>query len=395
MPEVVQADANTLLNDLKQERKNIKSRFTRFSNFLKDPRNKENVTQIQMRLNNIQTSLSEFEKVQSKIDVLMKVAERGTETQEFEDLYFQEIATAQEMLRISQPPSITSRSNQTSQATNTSQSNIASNEALNVRLPKLDLPTFNGAYHGWLNFYDSFKVKIHENKQLRDIQKLHYLRSCLKDEAMKVIESLETSSANYSIAWDLLKERFDNSRIIIQSHIETLMELPSFNKESASNIRSLLDNVQMHMRALKALDEPVDQWSSLLIYIITSKVDRYTHREWEKSINGTKMPQLDTLLEFLRNRYQILEASHFENNNHSYQKNKKSQALSSTQQINFCNFCRGEHRIYSCEKFLKLSVEERVDAVKKAGLCINCFRKGHFTKDCTLSKCKQCSKKHN
>ena len=227
-----------------------------------------------------------------------------------------------------------------------------SNNTRNFRLPRIDLPSFNGAYHAWLNFYDSFKALIYDNQQLADVQKLHYLRSCLKNEAAKVISSLETLSANYNVAWDLLNDRYDNRCIIIQNHIKTLMKLLSSNKESASNIRNVLDNVQMHLRALAALDEPVNQWDSIIIYMFTSKLDRCTHREWEKSITGKVVPRLEVYLEFLRNRYQVHEGSTFENTSklqsysHACNNTSRKQSLAAIQSGDFPNFCKGQHKIF-------------------------------------------------
>lgn len=62
------------------------------------------------------------------------------------------------------------------------------------------------------------------------MQKLQYLKS--SDEAAKVIQALETTSQNYEVAWALLVERYDNRRIIIQSHVRALFDLPIISKES-------------------------------------------------------------------------------------------------------------------------------------------------------------------
>ena len=246
---------------LKLERKNIRSKFTRFLTYINNEGNRNNVGEIKARLNKIEGTLDEFDRVQNQIDLRLREQDPGKELAEFENIYYKGVSQAREMLEtrelLNATPTFSGQSN--SQVVDIAYVQRQNNETKNVRLPRLNLLSFNGAYHAWLNFYDSFKALIHDNQQLADGQKLHYLRSCLKDEAARVISSLETSSANYDVAWDLLKERYDNRRIIIQNHIKTLMELPSSHKESASNIRNLLDNVQMHLRALAALDELVNQ----------------------------------------------------------------------------------------------------------------------------------------
>lgn len=105
----------------------------------------------------------------------------------------------------------------------------------------------------------------------------------MTEEAAQVIQSLETSSQNYDIALVLLIERYDNRRIIIQSHIRALFELPVIQKDSSTQLRSLVDNALKHTRALHALGQPTDSWDALLFHLITSKLDRNSHKEWEYS----------------------------------------------------------------------------------------------------------------
>lgn len=126
-------------------------------------------------------------------------------------------------------------------------------------LPKLDLPTFSGAYVEWLSFRDAFIAVIYDDDTIPRIQNLRYLRSFLKDDAARVIENLETTERNYEIAWELLKDRFDNHRITIQNHMQSLFDLPRVSRESSVSMRKLLDDALRHIRALTVLDQPVDK----------------------------------------------------------------------------------------------------------------------------------------
>jgi hypothetical protein len=79
----------------------------------------------------------------------------------------------------------------------------------------VNLPQFSGSYSEWTSFHDTFNSLIHENKGLNDIRRFHYLKGVLKGEALKSIESLKISGANYAIAWDTLKKRYKNTRLIV------------------------------------------------------------------------------------------------------------------------------------------------------------------------------------
>ncbi|XP_018374068.1 PREDICTED: uncharacterized protein LOC108768208 [Trachymyrmex cornetzi] len=101
-----------------------------------------------------------------------------------------------------------------------------------IRLPKIDLPTFSGAYEDWHPFHDTFCSLIHSNDSLNVVQKFHYSKSALKGEAAKVIASLEISAVNYTDAWNRLKERFENERVAIQNPIKAIFELLALKQEN-------------------------------------------------------------------------------------------------------------------------------------------------------------------
>ncbi|XP_072764624.1 uncharacterized protein [Anoplolepis gracilipes] len=85
-----------------------------------------------------------------------------------------------------------------------------------VKLPNIDLPKFDGSYERWIPFRDLFESLIDSNAALPNVQKLHYLRSALAGEAAKVINALEITNDNYTLAWNLLKKRYENKRLIVQ-----------------------------------------------------------------------------------------------------------------------------------------------------------------------------------
>ena len=107
---------------------------------------------------------------------------------------------------------------------------------------------------------------MHNNNELSDIEKLYHLKCCLVGKATDVIASPEISSENYVVAWELLRERYDNRKVIREGHAKSLLNLPVVSKEYS--VRSLLDEVQKHAGALKSLNETVETWNTLLIVII-------------------------------------------------------------------------------------------------------------------------------
>ena len=50
---------------------------------------------------------------------------------------------------------------------------------------------------------------------------------------------------------------------------------------------------------------------------------------------------------------------------------------------------------FICEKFLALSVADRIKEVRRLKLCINCLRNDHYVKACKKGFCRECNGKHN
>jgi hypothetical protein len=78
-----------------------------------------------------------------------------------------------------------------------------------------------------------------------------------------------------------------------------IFELSPIVKESHVALRSLLDNFQKHFRALENLGEPVQHWDSLLLHLLSNKLDTRTKREWEAAAVANKYSKVDDLKNFL------------------------------------------------------------------------------------------------
>ena len=362
-------------------------------------------SELNQRLVHVQDAFSNFEQIQGKIDELTDDEEHTTSYREkIEDDYFSIIATADELLsrgipRVQAQIQAQAHNNNESQQREIFVPNVAGNQG--IKLPTIELPKFRGELEEWLGFRDTFASLIHNNAAINNIQKFHYLRAALEGNAEQIIKSLEFSEANYTIAWEALRGRFDNKNLLVHNHIKAIFNIEPINKECASQLRRMLDNINKHLRALNALDQHTEHWDSLLIYLVSTKLDSTTARAWEGEKTANQIPTLEDLKRFLKSRADMLET--LEINNLSLEKlstNKQRQGTHSrtkslvTQKINCLN-CEGEHHLQDCSSFLALAPPQRAEKVKGFKLCLNCLRSGHFIKNCKANGCRKCQGKHN
>lgn len=361
----------------------IKGQLTKFNTFLENFDPQKTVSELKVRLEKIEASFENYHEIQSEIMYLQDVdPEANTDVDNFETAYFELVGRARELLLNSETSN--------SAITNTSPISNSSENLIHaqVKLPTLKLPEFRGSYQEWVPFHETFNSLIETNTSLNNIQKFHYLLSCLKGEAAQVIGSLEISDANYGVAWNLLRDRYQNRRMIIHNHVRALFELQPVKTESYTALRKFLDEFQKHLRALSALNQETDKWDTLLIYLLCSKLDTITKTEFEKSIQNQDDPTVKGLCVFLNNRCQLLETVD------SGKSNFRIKAHLATQKSN-CSFCNRAHYNYQCDILKQMTPAQRMTEIDKQKLCVNCLRPGHGAGNCKFGSCKICHKKHN
>lgn len=111
--------------------------------------------------------------------------------------------------------------------------NYDQGNAYHRSLPKIELPTFNGEYSSWRNFHDVFISMISNSPHLSAVEKFHYLKTSLKGEAAHLVANLPVSNENFIRAWDILVARYENKRLLINTHLDAIFKL-QFKSKSAT-----------------------------------------------------------------------------------------------------------------------------------------------------------------
>ena len=69
----------------------------------------------------------------------------------------------------------------------TSKTNAPVADCNGVRLPKLDVPTFDGDVLHWSQFWERFKISVYDRPHLSDSEKLVYLQQAVKNGSAKPV----------------------------------------------------------------------------------------------------------------------------------------------------------------------------------------------------------------
>nr|XP_046491123.1 uncharacterized protein LOC124223325 [Neodiprion pinetum] len=177
------------------------------------------------------------------------------------------------------------------------------------RLPRIELPTFSGNYSDWKSFHDLFTSIVRENPQLSEVEKLHYLKTSLTDEPSQLIKNIALTAENFPRAWETLVSRYENTRLLTDSHLATLFAIPRVTKKSSSELKSLHSNTYEALGVLKLLDSPEKLWNHIIVHMTIRKLDPASLEEWEKSVSEKlEPPTFAELKAFLIGHIHTLEA---------------------------------------------------------------------------------------
>ena len=94
-----------------------------------------------------------------------------------------------------------------------------------INLPKLQIHPFDGNPLEWLTFWDSYSNAVHNNQELKNIDKMNYLKGLITCNAARAISGLPMTSQNYEKAIEILKERFGRNQVLINAHMESLSKI--------------------------------------------------------------------------------------------------------------------------------------------------------------------------
>ena len=272
-------------------------------------------------------------------------------------------------------------------------------EAMNrPRLPKLTLPKFRGDVTSWSTFWDSYKSAVHDNAGISVIDKFNYLSSLLEGPAHRTIQGLTMNESNYDSAIRLLQDRFGKPQLIISVHMEELLKLPACTTEKSTSLRFVYDKININIRGLASLGVRSEQYGSLLIPIIMTKLPPDLRLRFAR-VTDKDVWEIEELMELVKREVEARETSELVKSTSMKPPNRSpinpsASALLTRGSYIKCVYCGESHYSASCSK-LK-TPQERKDTLLRAGRCFNCLKTNHKSRECESNKtCRHCNRKHH
>lgn len=288
-----------------------------------------------------------------------------------------------------------------------------------THLPRMPLPSFNGQNTEYPGFLNQFNSAI-GNLPIADSVKLSYLRSCLKDAALSLINPLPLTDDSYSRALDLLAQKYNNPLDISRALLQNLRSLPPVRKGEmlCSDLAILVETVEgLALRMQQHGGDPNALNVQLEIegkFPNTPFILEEVYKAREETIGvWTTAHTLEKLKQILKRREQIHSICPPPPPKPSYsqqtsQPQKPRPASNPPQQATVafhsqspkfqpklpCQFCSQlGHFASRCPVYV--DVQTRRNRIMELKLCLKCIKQGHFSKQCPKpAACGKCKEAH-
>ena len=282
-----------------------------------------------------------------------------------------------------------------------------SNPSTQVKLPKLELPKFNGDPTSWVPFRDTYKALVHDVANVTSIQKFSYLKASITDK-FSPISHLAISDDGYDDAWQSVLKFYNNDRRIADAHMQALFSKRVMQQESADDLTSIINIYSSNIDCIKRIIPNEERFESVIAFLALYRLDEHTKELFEADCE-TQLPLWTDLKTFLEKRRKVLE-------NINLNKPKKSQGVIRTKQgfssshsnvaassafngdsIPKCKLCKErEHYLSKCSRFIAMTPQCRQQSDKTLGNCFNCLGIHSKGMKCSSRRtCNECRKPHH
>ena len=297
------------------------------------------------------------------------------------------------------------------------------------RLPVPTPKVFSGNPMEFVGFKRSFKTLI-ENKGISAEEKIYYLQQYVAGDAKDAIAGCfyGTNEGDYQHAWETLERRFGHPFKIQEAFREKLDKWPKIGTRDGAALQKYADFLQTcmdamtHIKDLKILNDCKENQR------MAAKLPDWAITRWSRVVSNSldttsgEYPAFKEFVAFVTKEaraacHPVISVHAVKGSGSTTTANLKpstegkgtparslatDRVATSAKELKLsvndqkrnkvCPFCKGDHYLPDCKRFVEQSIEQRISFTQQDKRCFGCLRTGHVTKNCkfrhTCQKCK-------
>ncbi|XP_052758698.1 uncharacterized protein LOC128202424 [Galleria mellonella] len=190
---------------------------------------------------------------------------------------------------------------------------ISSSGSSNMKLPRIIIKPFDSRIENWVSFIQLFDSLIH-SKEIAPVEKLHYLLSNVQGEALDLIKNYPLCDENYLLAYNTLKHKYEQKRVIATVFYERLLNCESVKSKSSLELNRICRTFKENLDILSKYQLPDSNF--MLFNLLWSKLDAVTREAFELQLDSNvDIPKYENLINFIEKRSRALENSNTSKSN--------------------------------------------------------------------------------
>ena len=169
------------------------------------------------------------------------------------------------------------------------------------KLPKMNLPKFQGGLENWHSYWGRFKTAVHDNPKMDVEVKMAHLMETITDSAiLEYLTACNDGTGRYPEVVAYLKERFDQPRELHRIYCRTLADLqpikgtqPELTQATDAVFAAVTGLIRHGQESIKAIA------TSLVVSILPKQL----RTEWETKTEEEKnVPDVFDWIKFVRTK---------------------------------------------------------------------------------------------
>ncbi|XP_065095159.1 uncharacterized protein LOC135717136 [Ochlerotatus camptorhynchus] len=263
--------------------------------------------------------------------------------------------------------------------------------AMYLKRQEMSLPQFSGNAREWPAFKKMFEATTEQGKYT-SLENLIRLQKALGGPAAKAVQSMMLDQANVPQIMERLEKQFGQSKRVYKELRDDLERIRTGGHLAIVEISNGLENLIAHLTASNQMAYSNDP---RLVEELVSKMSCDTQIKWLEVVEsnakqGNSVPSLKDLAKWLKPKADIHRELY--NSNRAPIEKRNRVNVHSENNVR-CYMCNGTHRLRECQKFGKMSVQNRRQEILKLRVCPLClFRhKGNcnFQRNCGINGCNE------
>ena len=272
-----------------------------------------------------------------------------------------------------------------------------------TQLKPVPIPTFTGDKRSYPSWKAAFMACV-DRAPVTPEYKMLQLRQYISGEALNAIENLGFSPTAYEAAKDRLERKYGGKRRQKAVFMEDLMQFPQIQSGNAEELERFADLLDITIINLKETGEHQDLGDGSLYIQLQRKLPQSLLARYHRWLFENNVLESVVALQTW-----VIQESYFhtiasETIHGLTGQTPNSQLTQSTpnsvgertffistsacqpQQIQPCQVCGEQHRIWQCKAFMQENISERWNIAKRFKLCYRCLAEGHNGKSCRRTR---------